>query len=639
MYFLHVLGGLSLTTAAEPVTGRATQRRRLALLTILATSRAQAVSRDKLLGLLWPDIDGDRARHLLSDSVYILREALGDDALILAGGTVALNPDRVTSEVTEFTTALSRGDSEAAVEAFSGKGVFLDGFYLSDAPDFERWVDTTRAQLTAEYRRVLEQLAAEASAQGRHTDAVQWWRRLALDDRLSSRVALGLMRALASTGDLAAAVEFAREHEQTVRAELECAPDPDVTAFVASLRATPLLRPPASRRERHTEVGSGAETSPKSVALPTVTPTRHHSFGFAAVALVVMAAVLWAARSGAKPDTSSAALNRARLETHNPAAYDLYLRGRQQRETREIPAFRAAVGYFQRAIAADSTFAAAYAGLADAYAILGVNADYAAEPSRTTALAAEAAALKAVALDDSLADAHFALAFVRMISPMDFGAAEAHLRRGLALDPKSRNGHRNLAMLYAWTERADQSVREARLAMDLDPMSVSEVREYARALFAARRYDEALVQIERSRSLGPHLYMAPLIAGEIFATERKFPQAIAAFRSYHFPQGFALLGYTFGRSGERAQAKAILDTLIARWERGSGGAYDVAIVYAGLGKFDESFVWLDRALEDYSIRPTIMEPLFDDLRGDARFDRIRRRMGVRPLGEMPDTSP
>jgi len=184
MFFLRLLGGLSLTTASGPVTGRATQRRRLALLTILATSRGQPVSRDKLLGLLWPAVDGARARHLLSDSLYILREALGDDALILAGGTVALNPDRVTSEVTAFTNALSRGDREAAVEAFSGKGVFLDGLYLSDAPDFERWVETTRAQLTAEYRRVLEQLAAEASTQGRPSDAVLWWRRLALDDHL-----------------------------------------------------------------------------------------------------------------------------------------------------------------------------------------------------------------------------------------------------------------------------------------------------------------------------------------------------------------------------------------------------------------------------------------------------------------------
>jgi len=242
MLSLRLFGGLDLTGPDGPVSGRAAQRRRLALLAVLAVARGRPVTRDKLVALLWPDADSERARHGLADSLYVLRDALGEDVILATGDVLSLNTDRISCDVVEFERAIEAAERERAARLYEAGGAFLDGVHLTDAGELERWIESVRDRLATSYRETLEALAKESSARGDLAGAVRWRRKLAAEDRLSSRVALELMRALAAAGDRAGALEFARVHESLVRAELESEPDAAVVAFAEELR-TPSTRP------------------------------------------------------------------------------------------------------------------------------------------------------------------------------------------------------------------------------------------------------------------------------------------------------------------------------------------------------------------------------------------------------------
>src|SRR5512132_861508 len=209
-------------------------RRRLALLAVLAAAGDRGQSRDQLLLLFWPEATQARARHSLDQLLYALRSSIGES--VFAGvNPVRLNPDVVRSDVGAFLTAIDRGDLEAAVAEY--KGPFLDGFYLSDAPEFERWVETERARLATTYSGLLERLARNAEAAHDNDSAVRWWRVLNEADPLSSKNALGLMRALMNAGDRAAALQHAERHEKLVAQELGMSADPTVAELAAEIRA------------------------------------------------------------------------------------------------------------------------------------------------------------------------------------------------------------------------------------------------------------------------------------------------------------------------------------------------------------------------------------------------------------------
>ena len=171
---LRLLGGASLERDdGTPVAGRAAQRHRIAVLALLACAPGPGLSRDKLIGLLWSESDAERARNRLNVSVYELRKALGDDAILSAGDELRLNPDVVSTDTASFDAAMARGDHEAAVALY--RGPLLDGFFLDDAPEFERWTDRERARLADGYARALEALADAAAGRRDHLDAAEWW--------------------------------------------------------------------------------------------------------------------------------------------------------------------------------------------------------------------------------------------------------------------------------------------------------------------------------------------------------------------------------------------------------------------------------------------------------------------------------
>jgi TolB-like protein len=219
---LRTLGGVALERADAVLGGAATQRKSLALLAVLAHSGPRGVSRDKLLALLWPEASADRAPHRLTQLIYSLRHELGTPELFLGTTELRLNPAVCATDLDAFSVAEAKGDLERAVAAYTGP--FLDGFFLPNSPEFERWADQGRAELGRRYGAAVESLAQAASRRGDHAGAARRWHELAEADPLNSRIVAGYVEALARSGDQAGALRAARAHEMLCREELDSEP-------------------------------------------------------------------------------------------------------------------------------------------------------------------------------------------------------------------------------------------------------------------------------------------------------------------------------------------------------------------------------------------------------------------------------
>jgi DNA-binding SARP family transcriptional activator/TolB-like protein/tetratricopeptide (TPR) repeat protein len=263
---INVLGAPLVRRPDGPVTGRAAHRRRLALVAILAAARGRPVGRDRIIGLLWPEHPTDAARHTLSEGLYVLRKDLGEGSIVAMGDEVALDAQGARSDLQDFEQALEEERWEDAVRAYGGP--FLDGFYVSDAPEFERWAQGERDRLARGYGRALEALATTAEADGAPLRAAEWWRRLLAHDAFSSRVALRLVRVLESAGERAAALRSAEAHVLLLREELGVAPDPELTALIEDLRRDPPPLPPRPPRAPVLAAGAPVEGAAGRSAAP-----------------------------------------------------------------------------------------------------------------------------------------------------------------------------------------------------------------------------------------------------------------------------------------------------------------------------------------------------------------------------------
>ena len=234
MLRLNTFGRLFVERDGTRLTGPAAQPRRLALLALMAGSGEQGMTRDQLLGMLWSEADEERARKGLNQALYALRQELGSDEVFLGIRDLRLNPELVTSDVAAFTGAIKAGYLERATAEYTGP--FLSGFHLSEAPEFERWLEEARAGLARDYTTALERLARKAGERGDRMESVEWWRKLAAQDPLNARVAMGLMEALVANGDPTAALQHARVYEVLLQQELEAPPDREVVAFAERIR-------------------------------------------------------------------------------------------------------------------------------------------------------------------------------------------------------------------------------------------------------------------------------------------------------------------------------------------------------------------------------------------------------------------
>ena len=192
IFHLRLFGTPSIEGSGDgqPLTGRAAQRHRIALLALTALAPGQRLSRDKLLAYLWPESDPERGRNLLKVATYVLRSTLGESALLSEGDDLRLNADVMRTDVLDFDAALARRDFGAAVTLYCGP--FLDGFFVSDAPDFEQWTSRERERLARAYASALEALADECEHRRDFSRAAEWWKVRAAQYPYDSRVAARL---------------------------------------------------------------------------------------------------------------------------------------------------------------------------------------------------------------------------------------------------------------------------------------------------------------------------------------------------------------------------------------------------------------------------------------------------------------
>lgn len=300
-------------------------------------------------------------------------------------------------------------------------------------------------------------------------------------------------------------------------------------------------------------------------------------------------------------------------------AFDLYLKGRYSWNTRTADGLRESVDYFTKAIARDGTFAAAYAGLADAFNMLG---DYGLIARADAQRQAESNATKALTLDESLAEAHASLAFVRL-NRFDWSGAESAFKRALALNNGYATAHQWYAFFLAQQGRFEEALREAAAGVSLDPLSPGVNAMYGYVLTDARRYDEALNQYLRTAALSPTFHHADsdlaktyLLYGDRQRAISHADKAAAAGATDPFVLGD--IGHVYAAAGQRVRAASIIDGLARRYENHEDGlAMAIATIYAGLGDADHTFEWLDRAR-------AVADPVVADIKSDPRFDPVRR---------------
>ncbi|HLA14713.1 MAG TPA: tetratricopeptide repeat protein, partial [Gemmatimonadaceae bacterium] len=684
----------------------------------------------------------ERGRNNLNVSTYVLRTALGDNAFLSAGDDVRLNPEVIHTDVAEFEAALQRADHPRAVALYSGP--FLDGFFLPEAPEFERWAERERQRLSAGYAKALEALATTAESERDFPRAAELWKTRAAHDLYDSRVALRLMQALEASGNRAAALQHAAIHQRLLQTELGMAAVPEIAALAERLRRQPIGETPGLSRDaepsadrkvepppapnREADVSAVAESRPAQPAnLSSTTPVvrgagRRRKWVVAVVLLAVISVIgaTWVLgprdsepersivvlpftnmsgqpdndyfsdglteeiitrlsavptlkvisrtsamhykgskhtmpqiaeelnvahilqgsvrRSGGRVRISAQLLDargdenlwadnydrnlvdviRVQEEiarevvralevklgerertvlvkkgTRDPEAYELYRRGRFLWRARTKEGNERAVQYYRRAIERDSSYADAYAGLADVY-LTNYQFNLSSEPEAETYSRLKWAAERALALDDQSTDAHTSFA-VSLWWQRNWPGAERELRRALELNHGNATAHAWYSLLLAGLGRTEEALREIRRANELDPFNFLITATYGQQCYIARIYDCAIEQYRSTLEMNPSWVRARAGLGLVYAQKGMLEQALRAVRkavevSDH-PSLLADLAYVQARRGETKDA---LETL-RRAKRQPSEAFNIARAYVALGEADSAFAWLERS--------------------------------------------
>lgn len=315
--------------------------------------------------------------------------------------------------------------------------------------------------------------------------------------------------------------------------------------------------------------------------------------------------------------------------TENLAAYTLYLKGRYFWNTRTREGLERAIDYFQQAISADPRYARAYAGLADAYDLMG---QWYVPPEEAFPKAKEAA-LKALAIDSTLAEPRVALGYIAMENEWDWPAAERWLESAVRLDPGYSSGHQYYGNYLRIMGRFDEAIAEGRAALAIDPLSVPQQAELGYTYYYARRYSEALDQIRHTLEMDSTYAHAHLRAGQVLEQLGRPTEAVRELRRAVelSPEELGLraaLAHALALAGARAEAGAIVGDLVRESERGYVSPYGIAVAYIPLGDHDAAFRWLDRAYADRSPSMVSLKvhPWLDPLRDDPRFAQLLARL-------------
>jgi serine/threonine protein kinase/Tfp pilus assembly protein PilF len=322
----------------------------------------------------------------------------------------------------------------------------------------------------------------------------------------------------------------------------------------------------------------------------------------------------------------------AQRPTENPEAYQLYLKAVYYFYKADDEETRKARVFLHQAIDKDPGYAKAYATLAATYVYTsGMSSKEAFPQARTYAQ-------KALELDDRLAEAHVSMGLVNLWYERNWEAAGAHFERAIALDPAAPLAHLEYGNFLSALGRVNEGGAEVARAVELNPTSPLFNACLATHLYFQRRYDEALEQARKTLDLDPHYLRVHADAGLAYAAKRMYPEARAEFEKSTQDTGERdlLLGYWYGRSGDRTRATQILGELETRANKmehpGEVGGF-LAIVCVGLADNDRAFAWLNKSLDEqdwFAMAVIKPDPVWDPLRSDPRYPALLKRMGLTP---------
>jgi TolB-like protein/Tfp pilus assembly protein PilF len=328
--------------------------------------------------------------------------------------------------------------------------------------------------------------------------------------------------------------------------------------------------------------------------------------------------------------------DRARLASKppvDPEAYESYLKGRYYFNQRTEDALHKSIASFQQAIASDPDYAPAYSGSAEAYAMLGFRGGI---TSKEAVASGKKAALKAIELDQSLAEPHASLAFILETYDWDWPAAEREYKQALELNPGYAQAHNWYAGYLTYTGRFDEGIAEATRACELDPLSLPLNNALAGRLLAAGHNDEALQQVNKTLELDNHFAPAHQTLGWIYLHSGKQDDAIREFQHALELAGQADtdilldLGFAYAVSSRQDEARKILAKLDQLHQQGIVPAASLAVLHGALGESNEAFIWLEKAYDERDPQLTYLKAgrRFEPLRRDPRFGQFVHRVGL-----------
>jgi TolB-like protein/DNA-binding winged helix-turn-helix (wHTH) protein/Flp pilus assembly protein TadD len=311
----------------------------------------------------------------------------------------------------------------------------------------------------------------------------------------------------------------------------------------------------------------------------------------------------------------------------SPAAYDDYLRGRFFWNKRSKEALEKGVAYFERAVAEDPGFALAYAGIAESYGPLSYSGFMA--PGEA-APRMRAAATRAIELDDTLAEAHTALAACLAFHEWRWAAAGREFERAIEVNPNYVTAHLWRGLYLGNLGRFEEDVAERTRALSLDPLNLAANAGLGDALGRWGRLEDAERQLQKTLDLDPDFAQAHQYLGYVYLRESRSAEALAEFRKAGLDGG---VGYALAVSGRHDEARRVLSDLEGKASRGYVPALEIAVVQAGLGDREQAFLWLEKAYAEHSplLSGIRVDPRLAALHGDARFGDLVRRMNLPPL--------
>ena len=314
--------------------------------------------------------------------------------------------------------------------------------------------------------------------------------------------------------------------------------------------------------------------------------------------------------------------------TENIEAYQLYMKGRYHIAKLTPPDIRASIPYFQQAIDIEPNYALAYTGLAQAYGVLGIAGEM---PTSEAFPKANAAAKRALEIEDTLAEAHVAICMGAFWYDWDWSAAEKECRRGIEIDPNNSDSHGHFAMLLSSTGRHAEALAEVKRSRELDPLNLAQNALEGQFLLNAGRVDDALIQLRKTSELEPNFWMPHLFAASAYIEKGMYAEAVAESGKEYELSGrneipFGIYG--LAKSGKRDEARDALEELLKLSATKHVPPYNIALIYNALDEREKAIEWLEKGFQQRDPKMTFLkvEPKWNNLRSDTRFVDLMKRM-------------